>query len=220
MTALIALLDSGVNESHPHIRDRGQVIDGPVLDDGGNWADDPQPGDLLGHGTCAAAAILDLAPGSTILSLKIFHQQPRCSFERLLATIEQAIDRNVKWINLSLGTTRPSCCEELEAVVARASAAGISIVAPAAIGELPCYPGALPGCHGVIADPSLERNQPQQRSHGDRSFWYASPRPRDLPRLPSGANLAGVSLAAANLTGHLVSLQQSRIDRQNQRISR
>ena len=204
MTTTIALLDSGVNESHPHIRDQGRVIHGPVLDDSGEWIDDPEPGDQLGHGTCAAAAILDLAPGSTILSLKIFHQQPSCPFPRLLATLEHAISRQVHWINLSLGTTRPSRCSELEQILARATDSGISVVAPAAIGELACYPGALPGCQGVLVDESLARDEPQQRSHGDDKVWFASPRPRDLPGLPSAANLSGVSLAAANLTGYLV----------------
>jgi hypothetical protein len=63
----------------------------------------------------------------------------------------------------------------------------------------------LAGCHGVLVDDSLARNEPQQRSHGDQKVWFASPHPRDLPGLPTAANLAGVSLAAANLTGYLAS---------------
>jgi len=205
MTVSIALLDSGVNDQHPHIRDRGEVIHGPILDEEGEWIDDPDPSDRLGHGTCAAAAILDLAPGSTILSLRIFRDQPRCPFPRLLAALDHAIASDVQWINLSLGTTRPSRCGDLEQMLAKATERGIKVVAPAAIGDLPCYPGVLPGCHGVLVDDSLARNEPQQRSHGDRKVWFASPHPRDLPGLPTAANLAGVSLAAANLTGYLAS---------------
>ncbi|HIC22066.1 MAG: hypothetical protein COB10_04465 [Planctomycetota bacterium] len=203
MTVRIALLDSGVNGNHPHIRDQGQIIHGPAIDDSGDWKDDPEPGDLLGHGTCAAAAILDLAPGSTILSLRIFRDQPRCPFPRLLEALDHAIDEGVDWINLSLGTTRPSRCDDLEKMLERASEAGIGVVAPAAIGELACYPGALHSCYGVLVDDSLPRSHPQQRPHGDKKVWFASGRPRDLPGLPSGANLSGVSLAAANLTGFL-----------------
>ena len=203
MTVRIALLDSGVNGNHPHIRDQGRIIHGPAIDDSGDWKDDPEPGDLLGHGTCAAAAILDLAPGSTILSLRIFRDQPRCPFPRLLEALDHAIDEGVDWINLSLGTTRPSRCDDLEKMLERASDAAIGVVAPAAIGELACYPGALPGCYGVLVDDSLPRAHPQQRPHGDGKMWFASGRPRDLPGLPRGANLSGVSLAAANLTGFL-----------------
>ncbi|MEC9476139.1 MAG: S8 family serine peptidase [Planctomycetota bacterium] len=205
MTRTIALLDSGVNESHPHILGHGEVIHGPVLDGCGEWIDDPEPGDQLGHGTCAAAAILDLAPGSTIYSLKIFRHEPSCPFEELLIALDHAISQEVDWINLSLGTTRPSRASDLESMLARANAQGISVVAPAAIGELACFPGALPGCQGVLVDESLERSLPQQRAHGDQQFWFASPCPRDLPGLPPAANLSGVSLAAANLTGYLAS---------------
>ena len=204
MSRTIALLDSGVNVDHPHIRGQGHVIIGPILADDGEWIDDPDPADLLGHGTCAAAAILDLAPGSTILSLKIFHQQPICPFPRLLATLEYAIERDVDWINLSLGTTRPSRCDDLEQLLSAARARGISVVAPAAIGDLPCFPGALPGCQGVLVDESLPREHPRQSDQGNDRVWYASPSPRQLPGVPPAANLSGVSLAAATLTGHLV----------------
>ena len=203
MSVRIALLDSGINDHHPHIRGQGEIVHGLSIDESGEWGNDPESGDLLGHGTCAAAAILDLAPGCTILSVKIFRSEPRCPFPRLLEALDYAIAEGVDWINLSLGTTRPSRCEDLQKMIERASEAAIGIVAPAAIGELACYPGALPGCHGVLADDSLSREQPEQRPHGDGKVWFASGRPRDLPGLPRDANLSGVSLAAANLTGFL-----------------
>ncbi|MGE4620025.1 MAG: S8 family serine peptidase [Planctomycetota bacterium] len=203
MSKVIALLDSGVNEGHPHIRDHGNVIHGPFLDDSGQWVDDPEPGDLLGHGTCAAAAILDLAPGHTILSLRIFRDQPRCPFDRLLSTLAYCIERQVDWINLSLGTTRPSRVPELEKILEKAAERNVRVVAPAAIGDLPCYPGALDGCEGVLVDSERSRDQPTRDATAN--VWFASPQPRDLPGLPSSSNLSGVSLSAANLTGYLAS---------------
>ncbi len=51
----------------------------------------------------------------------------------------------------------------------------------------------------------LERGAPELRPSGSTELWYASPHPRDLPNLPRAANLAGVSMACANLTGFLAS---------------
>lgn len=205
MKPRIALLDSGVNANHPHIRENGSVLPGPFVDDDGILIDDPTPGDLIGHGTCAAAAILDLAPENIILSIRIFKHEPRCSVPHLLTALEFAIASGVEWVNLSLGTTLPSESPGLEKLLTMAQERGVTVVAPAQVGGLPCFPGALAGCQGVLADDSLSRQQPEKRQHGDGEYWFASPRPRELPGLPAAANLSGVSIAAANLTGYLAS---------------
>ena len=202
MKPKIALLDSGVNERHPHIIENGEIVHGPIIDGTGRLIDDPEPGDLIGHGTCAAAAILDLVPGSSILSMRIFREESHCSFPDLITALQYAIESGVNWVNLSLGTTRPSESPALEKLLERGKELGVGVVAPAQVGGLPCFPGALEGCHGVLADDSLPRQKPERRSHGDGKMWFASPRPRDLPGLPAAANLSGVSLAAANLTGY------------------
>ena len=54
-------------------------------------------------------------------------------------------------------------------------------------------------------DAGLDRDSPELRPSGSTQLWYASPHPRDLPNLPRTANLAGVSMAAANLTGFFAS---------------
>lgn len=203
MKPRIALLDSGVNANHPHISENGSVLHGPAIADDGVLIDDPVPGDLIGHGTCAAAAILDLAPGNTILSIRIFREEPRCSVPHLLTALEYAIGSGASWVNLSLGTTLPSESPAFEKLLIAAQEQGVILVAPAQVGGLPCFPGALADCHGVLSDDTLTRQQPEKRRHGDGEFWFASPFPRELPGLPAAANLSGVSIAAANLTGYL-----------------
>jgi subtilisin family serine protease len=196
VAARVALIDSGVHAAHPHIAGRVEIEQhsaGP---------------DLLGHGTCVAAAILDLAPSARILSLRVFEGELSCPFERVLAALERALACEVELINLSLGTTDACWRAPLEAALAAAQRRSITVVAPAAASGLPSYPGCLEGAAGTLIDATLPRERPELRAHGARSMWYASPYPRDLPGLPRSANMWGPSLAAANVTGHLAAQRE------------
>jgi hypothetical protein len=170
------------------------VVHGP------SFTDAAEHGDLLGHGTCAAAAILDLAPGSTIYSVQVFGRALHCPFERVLDALRCALEWRPDLVNLSLGTLERRWLAALEEFTAEDRA---RIVSPAAFEGLPSYPGALTGFTGVLMDESLPREAPVQRDHGSRRLWYASPYPRSLPDLPRWSNFAGPSFAVANVTGAL-----------------
>lgn len=201
----VVLIDSGVNVTHPHIRELGEVHAAYAVDASGELTEGLEQADTLGHGTAAAAAILDLAPGTELHSIQVFRDQPVCPFQVVIQALERALDLEPELINLSLGTTQQSWRGELEDPITRAVSAGVAILSPAAHGGLPSLPGCLPGVTGVLMDADLERGAPELRVSGSTELWYASPHPRDLPNLPRTANLAGVSMACANLTGHLAS---------------
>lgn len=203
MTSRVALIDSGVNLLHPHVRGAGDVVPGPTIGEGGAIERDAPHEDVLGHGTAAAAAILDLAPGTTLYSIRVFTDRAECPFDRVVAALRLALAWKPRLVNLSLGTPDERWRDELLAVAAEAERLGISIVSPATHGSLPSLPGSLAGYVGVLMDARLPRERPERREIGGRSWWFASPYPRDLPNLPRSANLAGVSMAAANLTGWL-----------------
>lgn len=205
MRVRVVLIDSGVNAAHPHIRELGEVHAALAVDESGLLAPCEEQVDSLGHGTAAAAAILDLAPGTELHSIQIFRDQPNCPFEVVIEALERALDLEPAFINLSLGTTRQEWRGELETPITLARSAGVTILSPAAHGGLPSLPGCLPGVTGVLMDADLDRDAPELRRSGSTEVWYASPHPRDLPNLPRTANLAGVSMACANLTGFLAS---------------
>ena len=207
MTLRVALLDSGVDAQHPHLAGAGKITIGPRLTEDGSLEDVSEQTDSLGHGTAAAAAILDLAPGIELVSIQVFGAAGACPFEHVLVALEHALELQVDLVNLSLGTTRRAWRERLTPLVARASQLGTRIVAPAAHHGLPSLPGCLAGVHGVLMDANLAREAPEHRELEEHDCWYASPYPRDLPGLPRDANLAGVSMAAANLTGFLARLR-------------
>lgn len=208
MTARIVLVDSGVNAEHPHVREHGRVVAHTTFrgpDERGVIArDGAAPGtDELGHGTAAAAAILDLARGAELVSLRVFDREPACPFERVLAALRHALELRPRIVNLSLGTTDERWRDELELLGVGFAANDIVVVSPAAERGMPMLPGSLPNYAGVLVDASLPRAAPELRASGPREYWFASPFPRDLPGLARARNLAGVSMAAANVTGFL-----------------
>jgi len=192
----IAVIDSGINGMHQHVCGRGAIVHLINLAGG-------EEADVLGHGTAVAAAILDLAPGNEIYSIRIFDRDLTCPSWRLLAAIDQALRSGAELCNLSLGTTAPEEAIALEERVAAARAQGMRIVAPASWSGRPSYPGVLPGADGVIADPNVPRDAPVRREEEGRAWWFASPLPRAIPGVRPQANLSGVSFATANVTGHL-----------------
>lgn len=204
----IVLVDSGVHAEHPHVKEHGRVVAcstfrGPDEHGRVTRDDDAIATDALGHGTAAAAAILDLARGAELVSLRVFEREPACPFERVLAALRYALELDARFVNLSLGTTEERWRGELLDLGRAFAARGTVVVSPAAERGLPMLPGALAPYTGVLVDARLPRETPELRASGARSYWFASPYPRDLPGLARARNLAGVSMATANVTGFL-----------------
>ncbi len=203
MKVRVVLIDSGVTIDHPHLRDHSVSF--------GTSFVGSDPSDDLGHGTCAAAAVLDLAPMVELISLKVFDRTPTAPLSRLLEALDHglALDPLPQAIVLPLGFRDRSSIEEFQTRVDRAVSHHIQVVAPLLADGLPSYPGSLSGAVGVIADAALPRENPQQREDG----WAASPYPRDLPGLPRERNLQGVSFAACNVAGFLARQAADAFDR-------
>jgi subtilisin family serine protease len=173
----IAVIDSGVNPSHPHI----------ARVDGG-WPENDFL-DRLGHGTAVMAAIQEKAPHAEYFAIRVFDRELRTNIDTLLAAIEWSIDHQMDIINLSLGTSNFAHAEKFAPFVEEAI-----FVSPAG-----AYPGDLPGVIRVAQDPALPRDQYRI----DAETFYASSYPRSMPGVPPERNLNGVSFAVANMTGFI-----------------
>jgi hypothetical protein len=171
----IAVIDSGVNPSHPHIA----RIDG-------GWPENHFL-DRLGHGTAVMAAIQEKAPDAEYFAVRIFDRELRTNIDTLLSAIEWSIENKMDIINLSLGTSNAAHAEKFTGFISRAL-----IVSPAG-----ALPGDLPGVIRVAQDPACPRDQ----YHSDGEVFYASSYPRPMPGVPPERNLNGVSFAVANMTG-------------------
>ena len=188
----IAVIDSGVNPSHPHI----SHVDGGFPDH--DFLD------RLGHGTAVMAAIQEKAPDAQYFAVRVFDRELRTNIDSLLAAVQWCVDHEMDIVNLSLGTSNPAHAEKFAPLISRVilvSAAGM-------------FPGDLPGVIRAAPDPNIARDQYRL----DGGTFFASGYPRSMPGVPPERNLSGVSFAVANMTGFVARACEDLADRSYQSI--
>lgn len=193
----VAVIDSGVHPTHPHIRADRLEAGVAVARDGTVTAGEDATLDRLGHGTAVTAAIQEKAPEALCIPVRVFGDGLRASATALAAAIRWSIAAKVDAINLSLGTVNPAHAALLQAVTDAAFDAGIALIAAREAGGAPCYPGSLERAIGV----GLDWNCPREGCHALADGFLASGQPRPIPGVEPRRNLYGISFAVANLTG-------------------
>jgi thermitase len=118
---IVAIVDSGVDPTHPDLVDRLRTDGYDFVDD------DSDPRDENGHGTHVAgivAAVLNnnegvagLAPDVTILPVRVMDERGRGSDRAIARGIRFSADKGAKVINLSLGATLTLNADEPSALV-------------------------------------------------------------------------------------------------------
>jgi subtilisin family serine protease len=194
----IAIIDSGVHASHPHV---GGVAGGVGIDEDGGEIDDYV--DRLGHGTAVTAAIKEKAPAAELYAVRVFDRTLATSMTRLVRAIEWAARNGMHLVNLSLGTRRAEHEPVLAEAVRHASAYGVTIVSATQDEDgIRWLPGSLPGVIGVQVDWTCPRDEFQVvDAPGGGVVFRASGYPRPIPGVPPARNLNGISFAVANMTG-------------------
>ncbi len=194
----VAVIDSGVHASHPHI---GGVAGGVTI---GEELDENNYTDIIGHGTAVMAAIKEKAPDAEYFAVRVFYSSLRTTVDLLLRAIEWSIANRIDVINLSLGTTNPAHRERFAPVIARAMEKGAILVSARDADGTPALPGSLPGVIGVELDWDYPREAYYCKPAIERLVVSASGYPRSLPGVPRARNLHGISFAVANATGFVV----------------
>jgi subtilisin family serine protease len=212
---IIAIVDSGINLSHPEFA--GRLV--PGYDYINN---DDDPTDDHGHGThvagIAAAGIngfgtVGVCPECRIMPVKVLNQRNGGTWGTVSKGILFAVDNGADVINLSLGATITSTT--LISSVQYAIDNGVVIVAAAGnmASSSPFYPAAVPGVIGVSGTDSQDQFWPVS-NYGDYidvsapavniySSYY------DLVNTSGYAYMSGTSMASPFVTG-LVGLVLSR----------
>ncbi len=192
----VAVIDSGVFADHDHIHGvAGGVGIGADLVPHGDYVD------RLGHGTAVSAAILEKAPDVELLAVRVFDRSLSVPAPILVEAIDWAAQRDVKLINLSLGTEKPEHEEILRAAVGRAGERGAVVVSAAESDGRVWLPGSLAETIGVRLDWDCPRHA--LRLDADSADIFASGYPRPIDGVAPEHNLKGVSFAVANVTGVL-----------------
>lgn len=148
---IVAIVDSGVDLQHPDLADR--ILPGYDFVD-----DDPDASDENGHGTNVAgivAATLNnaegvagLAPGVSILPVRVMDASGRGSEEAIAAGVRFSAEQGARVINLSLGSTLVLAAEEESELVKQAirdAIAGGAVVVVAAGNDFVPFPNSIAG---------------------------------------------------------------------------
>lgn len=200
MTAplLVGLLDSGIADhllpaavaARRFEQDRDQMVQVR-----------PAEPDRLGHGTVMAELILRQTPAARLLVAQVFDGRAVATPAAVAAALSWLIGAGARVVNMSLGLRDDR--EVLRDACRMAVAAGVSVVASVpAIGPT-VYPAAYPGIVRVTGDGRCSGAEVAALG-GDRADFGASP-------WPAGASgrtvaVAGASVAAARISGHLAAL--------------
>jgi len=206
MAVRVAIIDSGVHASHPHVNG---VAGGVGIDSQGHEHDDFI--DRLGHGTAVTAVIREKAPSAELFAIKVFDTELAATADALVAGCMWAARHGIHIVNMSLGTANPEHEPALARAVAHLRARGAVIVAAGEQDGVRWLPGALPDVWSVTLDWSLPREDMKISSDANgRLTFRASGFPRPIPGVPPQNNLKGLSFAVANATGLLAAIMGHR----------
>jgi subtilisin len=103
----IAVLDSGIEASHPMLEGLALADDLAIVDQGVQIAATPGEGrDVYGHGTAIAGIIRSLAPEAEIGSFRVLGEHLRSRTLIIREGVRQALERGYHILNCSFGCGR------------------------------------------------------------------------------------------------------------------
>jgi subtilisin len=128
----VAIIDSGVEADHPAIG--GRLVRSLRVESGGDSqrvVDDPEPGDLVGHGTACAGIIHAIAPAATLVSIRVLGPDNRGAGTAFAAALEWAIGERFVVEKLSLSSRSEAMAERFHELADAAYFANTLLVAAA-----------------------------------------------------------------------------------------
>src|SRR5688500_16472815 len=149
----VAVIDSGVHASHPHV---GGVSGGIGIDEHGAAHNDFV--DRLGHGTAVTAAIREKAPDTDIFAIKVFDRELAATGAALVAACQCALTVRAQIVNLSLGTQNPEHEPALTDIVNQLHDNGAIVIAAGEQAGVRWLPGTIAGVWSVTLDWSVPRD--------------------------------------------------------------
>ena len=203
----VAVVDSGVDPTHPMIR----VAGGVALSAGeeGGIEQAGEIADKAGHGTACAGIILRKAPEASIFSVRIFDESLSADGSVLVAALRWCLDEGMDVVNLSLGTTDPGFRRPLAEAAGEAVGAGVILVAAEHNEGLESYPAVLPDVIGVTGGKVGGRYGFHYRE-GKRIECVARGDEQRLCWLqPREVMTAGTSFAAPHISGIVALIREA-----------
>jgi subtilisin len=197
----VAVLDSGVDGSHPMVKRLERSVGVVPSDEGEFTVADCDPTDPAGHGTACAGVISSIAPEAALTSVRVLTNGKHGTGAGLIAGLRWAIDEGFDVINMSLSTGKPQFCLALHELADRAYFRRCVIVASAHNMPVRSFPWPFASVISVASHDEL-----------DSSVYYYNPSPpvdffaRGMGvevAWPGGAKIrsTGNSFATPHITG-------------------
>jgi subtilisin family serine protease len=128
----VAIVDSGVERDHPAVG--GRLVRSVVVALDGDQAEvreDPDALDVVGHGTACAGIIHSVAPGASLVSIRVLGPDNRGKGLAFLTALEWATAEGIGIVNLSLSSRSEALAGVFHEVVDRAYFANTLLVSAA-----------------------------------------------------------------------------------------
>jgi subtilisin len=147
----VAIIDSGVEGSHPQVR--GRLVESVAVEirDEEAVVVPAEAVDLFGHGTACAAIVLKMAPEAEIVSVRVLGADLRGKGVAFLAGLEWAVERGARVMNLSLSSKSERLFPYFHEVVDEAYFKHVALVS--AVNNVPglSYPSTFSSVFSVAA---------------------------------------------------------------------
>jgi subtilisin len=209
----VAVIDSGVEFSHPQLATARVADDVSIVDDGLQLATRPNQGeDAYGHGTAVAGIIHALAPEAEIGSFHVLDGSNRTRSAIVCEAVRQTLEGSYHIINCSIGCGVMDQVLNYKAWIDEAYLKGVHIVA--ACNNVDFARPEWPGHFASVITVNMARTEDEAH------YWY---KPGNLVEFAARGvnvdvlwrgggtrNVTGSSFAAPRVAGMLARLLSSR----------
>lgn len=207
----VAIIDSGVDGGHPAVGDRlVRSLSVDLSGDEPEVVEDPDTGDVVGHGTACAGIIHSLAPEAELISLRVLGPDNKGKGIAFAHALDWVIEHRLPVANVSLSSRSESLFATFHDLVDQAYFANCLLV---------CSASNVPGQESY---PSLFSSVVSVAAHDipDPMTYFYNPRPPvefgawgvDVPVAWSGGSsivATGNSFATPHITGLLARLRSA-----------
>lgn len=104
----VAVLDSGVDATHPDLKGRIKASYRVVMEKGSPRLEEIPPetnNDTFGHGTAVASIISQVAPNADIVDVRVLGGSPQGAGPAMVLGLEKALERRSRVLNMSLAAS-------------------------------------------------------------------------------------------------------------------